>query len=235
MSKQKKKKHKRKRNVIWFNPPFCRTVKTKIARNFILLIKKHFHKTNPLKKIFNRNTINLSYSCMQNIDKIINSHNRKILQNKRPEDNIKACNCRKFKCPLEGTNRSCRTESVIYKATVKTKDDTKLYIGLTGNEFKNRYYKHRSDFAMIKNKDNTELSKYIWKLKSNKTDYDISWQIIKTVGKLQNGNKICRLCIAEAMEIMKNRKGQLNKRSEILNKCRHKNKFLLSNCKIKDK
>ena len=88
---------------------------------------------------------------------------------------------------------------------------------------------------MIKNKDNTELSKYIWKLKSNKTDYDISWQIIKTVGKLQNGSKICRLCIAEAMEIMKNRKGQLNKRSEILNKCRHKNKFLLSNCKIKDK
>ena len=221
--------------MIWFNTPFCRTVKTKIARNFIALIEKHFHKTNPLKKIFNRNTINISYSCMQNIDKIINAHNRKILQRKLPKDNIKSCNCRKFKCPLENTNKSCRTDSVVYKATVRTKEDIKFYIGLTGNEFKTRYYKHRSDFAIIKNKENTELSKYIWKLKSNKTEYEISWKIIKKVGQIKNGNKICRLCIAEAMEIMKNRKGQLNKRSEIMNKCRHKNKFLLSNLKIKDK
>ena len=43
----------RKRNSIWFNPPFCKTVKTKVGRIYIDLIKKHFNKENPLSKIIN--------------------------------------------------------------------------------------------------------------------------------------------------------------------------------------
>ena len=122
----KQNKRKRKINFIWFNPPFCTSVKTKISRKFIMLIEKHFNKENPLKKIFNRNTINISYSCMQNIGTIINGHNRKILQKKKEQKtNTKTCNCAtKFECPLKDSKRSCRTESVIYEAKVKTKEET---------------------------------------------------------------------------------------------------------------
>ena len=35
-------KKKRKRNIIWFNPPYSKSVKTNIGRIFIKLISKHF-------------------------------------------------------------------------------------------------------------------------------------------------------------------------------------------------
>ena len=36
----------RKRNVIWFNPPFCQTVKTNVAKLFLHLVDKHFPRGN---------------------------------------------------------------------------------------------------------------------------------------------------------------------------------------------
>ena len=33
---------KRKRKIIWFNPPFSMNVKTNVAKNFLQLIDKHF-------------------------------------------------------------------------------------------------------------------------------------------------------------------------------------------------
>ena len=168
----------------------------------------------------------MSYSCMRNMDQIINSHNQQVL-NKTNDANkaTKPCNCKTIECPMKGQSTSCRTESVVYQATVETESDKKTYIGLTGNEFKTRYYQHRHDFSNPNNKDKTELSKYIWSLKENKTKYEINWKIIKKVPKRKNGNKICRLCISEALEIIKNKRGQLNKKTEIMNSCRYKNKF----------
>ena len=143
----------------------------------------------------------------------------------------KQCNCRKYECPLKDSKYSCRTENVIYEATVKTKDQTKTYIGLTSQEIKNRISQHRHDFKYKAKKDSTELSKYIWKIKNQNEDFNLSWKIVKKVGKTRNGSKICRLCISEAALIIKNKKDQLNKRLEIMNKCRHQNKFLLKNWK----
>ena len=72
-------KHKRKRNVIWYNPPFSNSVKTNIGRKFINLVKKHFNKQNPLTKIFNKHNMRISYSCTANLENIIKAHNQKIL------------------------------------------------------------------------------------------------------------------------------------------------------------
>ena len=65
--------------------------------------------------------------------------------------------------------------------------------------------------------------------------YKISWNILKKITPMRNGNKMCRLCVNEAAIIMKGKKGQLNQRNEIFNKCRHQNKFLLKNWKEKKK
>ena len=51
-------KRKRQRNILWFNPPYSKTVKTKIGKFFLQLIKKHFPKEHKFHKILNRNNLN---------------------------------------------------------------------------------------------------------------------------------------------------------------------------------
>ena len=60
-SRSQNEKHKRTRRIIWFNPPYSKNARTNVARDFLKLIDKHFPKTSPLHKIFNRNTIKVSY------------------------------------------------------------------------------------------------------------------------------------------------------------------------------
>ena len=58
------------RNIIFYNPPFRRNVKTNVGKHFFKLLKKHFGKNHKYHKIFNKNNINVSYSCMDNIKKL---------------------------------------------------------------------------------------------------------------------------------------------------------------------
>ena len=69
----------RKRLIIWHNPPYSANVKTNIGKTFFNLIKKDFAKTNKLHRIFDRNTVKISYSCMSNISSIISGHNKNLL------------------------------------------------------------------------------------------------------------------------------------------------------------
>ena len=45
-----KAKRKRKREVVWFNPPFSMNVQTRVGKEFLSLIDKHFPKGSPLGK-----------------------------------------------------------------------------------------------------------------------------------------------------------------------------------------
>ena len=65
--------------MIWFNPPYSKNVVTKVGHYFLKLLDKHFPRHHKLHKIFNRNTVKVSYSCTKNIKSIINSHNKKVL------------------------------------------------------------------------------------------------------------------------------------------------------------
>ena len=60
--KVEKPKRNRNRKIIWFNPPFSKNVSTNIGKRFLNLIDRHFPKTHKLYKIFNRNTVKLSYT-----------------------------------------------------------------------------------------------------------------------------------------------------------------------------
>ena len=74
-------KKKRKRNVIWYNPPYSVNVKTNIGKVFFKLLHKHFLKTHKFYKVFNKNTVKLSYSSMHNMASIITSHNNTVRPN----------------------------------------------------------------------------------------------------------------------------------------------------------
>ena len=68
----------RGRNIIWYNPPFSKNVKTNIAKRFLLLLDKHFGINHKYHKIFNRNIVK-SYSCTDNVKNIISGHNKRII------------------------------------------------------------------------------------------------------------------------------------------------------------
>ena len=65
--------------MIWYNPPYSANTKTNIGKIFVNLINKHFPKTNNVHKIFNKNTVKISYSCMSNISSAISGHNKNLL------------------------------------------------------------------------------------------------------------------------------------------------------------
>ena len=71
--------------------------------------RKHFPAGHKLNKIFNKNSIKVSYSCMKNMNAIIKSHNNKLIHKlKQPyAPPRKLCNCTiAGDCPLRGN--ACR-------------------------------------------------------------------------------------------------------------------------------
>ena len=76
----------------------------------------------------------------------------------------------------------------------------------------------------------TALSKYVWDCKDKiKQTPEISWKIVKSAPAYTNTSKRCVLCLEEKMAIITypDQEKLLNKRSELISKCRHENKFLL--------
>ena len=129
-------------------------VATNVGRAFLKILDEEFPKEHVLHKIFNRNTIKISYSCMSNLKQNIDGHNKSILHKKIVPP--KTCNCRKpAECPMEG---NCLKESVIYQATVTTEDNNppQTYVGLTENSFKTRYANHKTSFCNSNKRLSTE-------------------------------------------------------------------------------
>ena len=86
----------RKRKITWYNPLFSKNVKTNIGQSFLKIIDEEFPTSNPLHKIFNRNTLKISYCCMPNIKQTLDGHNKSILSKSvKPNTTAITCNCRK--------------------------------------------------------------------------------------------------------------------------------------------
>ena len=230
------KKRNRNRNIIWFNPPYSKNVSTNIGKIFLKLVDKHFPPSNKLHKIFNRNTIKVSYSCTKNLERIIKGHNYALINKNEhiKEKNTDYCNCKqKIDCPLNG---KCLSKNVIYKCIVSSQNNPdKQYIGLTEGEWKKRYANHKQSFKHKKYSKETMLSKYIWDLKEKNKNFNLQWSILKSAPAYNNISKKCMLCLQEKFEIIThlNQENLLNKKSELISKCRHENKYLLKNYKNK--
>ena len=100
---------------------------------------------------------------------------------------------------------------------------------MTENDFKTRFNNHKLSFRNRNHSHDTVLSKYIWDLKDNDTTYDIKWRIIKKANAYKGNSSRCNLCLSKKLCILTARDTILNKRSELLAKCRHENKFFATN------
>ena len=130
-------------------------------------MKKHFPPRHEFSKLFNRNTIKVSYSCMSNIKAEIHKHNKSFLekaQQKIPYTQL--CNCaNKKQCPLNG---QCLTESIVYQANITANIPVykeKVYLGVSETTFKVRYGNQKQSFTKQHHKNDMELSKEYWKVK----------------------------------------------------------------------
>ena len=223
------RQRQRTRNIIWFNPPYSKTVETNVGKEFLRLVRQHFPPNNKYHKIFNSNTLKVSYSCMPNIGAVISSHNKKILgESKKLERGT--CNCRRSRgnCPL---NDECLTTNVLYEAEVSSTEPNyhiDPYVGITEPEFKTRLNNHNKEFNNEQYANATQLSKKIWEIKRRGFDFEVKWRILKQLPGYNPANKKCLLCIGEKLEILERNEHLLNKRSELISKCRHKAKFLLN-------
>jgi len=216
-----------------------RTPKTtrSLTKEFLKLIDIHFppekKRKDKLEKIINRHTVKISYSGTPNMERIISSHNKKILNGKRETEKPKEkeCNCKKGtgSCPIGG---KCQTSALVYKATITANDgEIRTYTGCTDRKFKDRHYEHTADMKNRENRKNTRLATYVWEKKDRGIKINsVKWEILKKCHRYSAGGRNCDVCLCEKFEIMMNKDPRsLNKRHELMNKCVHKWRQKLSN------
>ena len=161
---------------------------------------------------------------------IIKEHNKKIVQ-KETQETLE-CNSRvETDCLLSG---DCRKESVIYECTTTTCNSKKVYLGLTeGKLKKQRYYDYVKSFKNEFYANSTTLSSYVWEIKKRKdVTLALIWEVLQTAKAYSNITKRCSLCLHEKLAVITypypdELLNLLNRRSELVTKCRHEDKFLL--------
>ena len=243
-SNHKRRNRQRKQNTIWFNPPYSMNVSTRVGAKFLKLLDDCFPEDHPLHKIFNRNTVKVSYKTTPNMGQIVTGHNKHIIktnkQQNQPEDVVeRSCNCKTKKdpmgekCPL---GNKCLHSAIVYQATVTevVTKKTETYIGLTADPFKTRLANHTKSFKHEKYETDSDLSKHIWKLKRGNIEYKIQWKILDRARTFNPVFRTCQLCIREKYYIIfKPELCTLNQRSEFGTHCRHQRSLLHCNFKPK--
>ena len=200
-------------------------------QTFLKPIDKHFPKIKKFHKIFNRSNVKVSYSCLRILDNMIRLHNNRILSGEKTQDQQKCNGWQKDTCPLEG---SCLDKELMYQCTLKENTTTGgvNYNGLAENTFKDRFYKHCTSFKYKSKANSTELSKHFWEMKRKGIEKPIMhWPVIDHAKPVQNGSKRWKLCLTEKYHILISPVNLISKRSELVSKCCHENKFPLINQK----
>ena len=156
----------------------------------------------------------------------ISAHNRKVLSTREQHSGV-MCKCPGGleSCPVEGR---CETDDTLYKADVNTVNGTKVYIGATQDTFKQRWTSHKSNCRLPAYDGATKLSTHVWNLKRRQIAFSLKWKLMGRARSYNPEAKRCNLCTAEKTAIMYyTEDNMVNTRSEIMNKCRHRNKFTL--------
>ena len=99
---------------------------------------------------------------------------------KNKETHKPPCNCRiKEECPIDG---NCNWENILYQANIFPKEgnfNEKIYIRVSSLKWKIRYYNYIQPFNNPLLKNQTDSSKYYWKLQDQRLTLRINWTIIE--------------------------------------------------------
>ena len=145
--------------------------------------------------------------------------------------NQNLCNCQNpDKCPLDN---KYVTSKIVYSVEIKTDDQqlSKFHLGICEMKFKTRFNNQKKSFRHWDNKKDTELSKYIWELKDKHTEYQIRWSIAQKLSDYHPVSTSCNLCLLEKLLLcnLSDKSRLINKRLDLVSKCRNENKYILKN------
>ena len=108
------------------------------------------------------------------------------------------------------------------------------YIGASATRFKKRLANHQMSLAHNRYRHMTSLSAFVWEKRDEGKTPVVKWSVLEKARAYHPAKGRCNLCNAEKTSILLAKQGStLNKRTEILAKCRHRAKFLLSNVEEK--
>ena len=182
---------------------------------FLSLIDKHFSPHHKLHKLFNRNSVKVSYSCLPNIKSIINTHNRKIIF---PSPTIckRTWNCINMpKCPLD---KKCPGNNSLYPGNITSLDrnsETKVYYGICETKFKLHYANNKRLFNHKNRKSDTDISNEFWITKDINRSANITREILGRHQTYNTSSKRCSLCLNEKLKIVLHRNSNmLNEQTE---------------------
>ena len=120
----------------------------------------------------------------------------------------------------------------MYKAILTSNQDnyrSKTYYDITETKFKQRYANHIKSFKHEKHQSDTELLNELWSIKNHNYIPNIVWEILRKHQTYNPNTERCSLCLNEKLEIARYKGSNLlNKPSQIINKCRPRNKFGLA-------
>ena len=182
-------------------------IQTYIHTYNLKILDEEFPKNHVFHNILNRNTVNISYSGMPNLEQKIDGANKSIL---------KACNGRRpADWPMA---RDCLRSFMIYQGTV-TMEDSKpdqTYVVLMEISFKMRFANHKSSYKDPSKRLSTEPSKHVWCSKEAKLKFRITWKILKQTTPFSSVLNCCNLCLWEKYFIIhRHELATLKKRNEV--------------------
>ena len=132
----------------------------------------------------------------------------------------------------------CLTTNMVYKAKVTSNNENyqeKVYFVSCGTTFKKRFSNHKKSFNLNEYKNETELSNEVWRIKNAGHHPKVKWEIVKKCIPYNQQTKLCLLCLNEKLEIAAYKEHNLlNKRNEIVSKCRHQLKYARARYNTKD-
>ena len=133
-------------------------------------------------------------------------------------------------CPLDN---KCLTCKIVYSAEIITDNQqpSKFYLGVCKTNFKTRFNNHKKSFRHRQNKKDTALFKYIWELKTKHIEYQIRWPITQKSSGYNLVRKSCNLYLLGDLLLcnFSDKSRLINKRLDLVSKCRHENKYILKN------
>ena len=132
----------------------------------------------------------------------------------------------------------CFNNNILYWVNITQLDKnwkTKVYCGRFKTPFKIRYKNIKKSFNHRMRKSDNDLSNEFPKIKDDSQSTNITWEILATHQAYNTFSKICSLCLKEKLKITLHRNNNmLNKWTEIWNKYRHRNKYILISYHSKD-
>ena len=116
------------------------------------------------------------------------------------------------------------SQNTLYQADISSENfQTKIYYGISKTKFKTRFSNHKKSFNHEKHKNGTQLSNELWNIKASKEEPVLVWKILGQYQPYNVNTKRCLLCLNEKLQIAIYRgNNMLNKRTEIISKCRHR-------------